>query len=184
MCKESSTELILAIVGVAGTLFGVILGWLIQTLSTNRGKHIIRMKEYQFRYLSQSGSIYIMDVEIKFTVQNNKGVNIVLSDVALIFKHEQHTEEVPFLSLSTDINDYIPSLNDINVPANSVVSVGHEHFEIKENVAFHSKVYLRYNIGKKTKEHLLIILPDKGTEANGATMSFPPRENAAPFILV
>lgn len=89
----SQTEIIISIIGVIGTLIGVILGWGLSIIS-NTGKLYFTRKgadifEFQFDTTSIPGKVKILSggiLRFYFDVFNSSGRNKYIQNIELVFK--------------------------------------------------------------------------------------------------
>jgi len=154
------SEYITAIIAILGSLGGVVLGWFLQERSQKKGDIIINVKYKRFQTLATEKNITIYGTDLEFTVYNESSINKIIQDIKLVFFHNDKEIEIPMEQLETTFQDK-PSLNDITVPAKSVISVTYGDTEFKIDVNYGSEVLLRLTKSEKLSDIFLCGLYEK-----------------------
>ena len=164
-----SVEIQAEIIGIIGTLMGIVLGWILNNLSQKGNLHIyIKKWEPSLRKRDKYGGFTVCDsfddaeyyhYELSIDAYNSSRDTRIMRDVCLVFmnKNKALFKSVPYddKTKRTNVITYYDEVSGINIPAKTVINVDlhsgiNESNEEWEKLTQYDKVLLEY-IDEKNK---------------------------------
>lgn len=160
-------------------LLGVILGWFLQYFTNMIGKVEVKRKYVRFDGINNPDNVLLFGYSISFTVHNTSGTSRVIKDISFSFySNEQEIRELPLVEIQSNIDER-SSINDITVPANTIITCSDmQHNYIDMELPHRTAIYLKYRLGNKkfNKVFLVGVLGQDEMTLGNIIIENPPRD--------
>lgn len=163
-----------AVIGI----IGVIVGWFLQFFTNKIGQVEVKRKSIRFDLINHQEIILITGYTINFTAHNTSGTSRVLRDICFSFyENKKEIKEEPLVEIQSNIDER-SSINDVSIPANTIITCSDMQHNFMIQIPYQSTVYLKYktNRNKERKIFLIGLLKKEDSVPGNAIMRWPPRD--------